>query len=122
MLIKDINSCSEVIAPDGAIIREVLHPAREDGDLNMNYSLAHAVVKTGKATLPHRLKASSEVYYILRGKGLIHVENESAVVRPGQVVYVPPTAKQYIENKGQTDLEYLVIVFPMWHSSDPELL
>ncbi|MFW9997237.1 MAG: cupin domain-containing protein [Candidatus Odinarchaeota archaeon] len=122
MLIKDISSCQEVTAPDGAAIRELLHPDREIGELKMDYSLAYAVVKIGKSTYPHRLKSSSEVYYILNGRGMMHIEDESSIVTPGQVVYVPPNKQQYIENKGQNDLEYLVIVYPSWNPSDPELL
>ena len=89
--------CLKVTAPNGTTIREVLHPAREEGDLKMGYSLAHAIFKVGKSTRPHKLKTSSEVYYILQGKGLIQLKDESAIVRPGQLVYVPPNARQIRE-------------------------
>ena len=59
MLIKKLQHCEEIIAGDSSILREVLHPAKDD--VKIRYSLAHAVVKAGQAAQPHVLK-TSEVY------------------------------------------------------------
>ncbi|MCK7511883.1 MAG: cupin domain-containing protein [Desulfobacterales bacterium] len=43
---------------------------------------------------------SAEVYYVLEGRGLMHVGDETAEVAAGQAVYIPPGAVQFIENRG----------------------
>src|SRR3989338_6666211 len=104
MFIKDLKDCEEIIASDKTILREILHP--DKADLKLRYSLAHAVLKPGKSSKPHQLK-TSEVYYVLEGEGLMHIDNESMKIYPGQSVYIPPGSKQYIENISSSDLKFL---------------
>ena len=111
MLIRDLQQCEEFRAGDHTILRELLHPDKQP--LELRYSLAHAVVKPGQSSRPHSLKAS-EVYYILEGEGRMHIGGETAPVRPGQAVYIPPNAVQWIENTGEGDLVFLCIVDPAW--------
>lgn len=118
MLVVDLQMCEEIVAGDKTLLRELLHP--EKADLRIRYSLAHATVKPGQSSLPHRLK-TSEVYYILEGKGIMHVDDESAEVRSGQAIYIPPNCTQYIKNTGNSDLKFLCIVDPAWRSEDEEV-
>ncbi len=122
MLIKDIKNCNYFKAPDNTLLCELLHPKNEKGDLNMDYSIAHAILKKGESSLPHRLKTSIEIYYILEGKGIMHIDNEFKDVQPGQVIYIPANSKQYIENTGSTELKFLAMVYPMWQEEDEELV
>ena len=122
MLTKKLEDCQEIIGLDDSIIREILNPHQSQADLKLNYSLAHATVKIGSATLPHRFKTASEVYYILKGKGIMHIDEQSADVGPGETVYIPPMAVQYIENTGQENLEFLCIVYPSWQPDAEELV
>ncbi len=119
MFVKDLKNCKEFIAGDNAILREILHPDKED--LKLRYSLAHAIIRRGETSYRHKLK-HSEVYYILEGKGMMYIDNESGEVRPGQAVYIPPNAIQYIKNTGQGDLKFLCIVDPAWRPEDEEVL
>lgn len=119
MLIKNLQNCEKFIAGDNTILRELLHPAKEN--LKLHYSLAHVIVKSGETSLPHKLK-TSEVYYILEGKGIMYLDNESAEVHPGQTIYIPPNAKQYIKNTGNSDLKFLCIVDPAWRPEDEEVI
>jgi len=118
MLIKDLQNCKEFIAGDNTILRELLHP--DKAELQLGYSLAHATVKSGQSSAVHSLK-TSEVYYILEGKGEMHVDDEAAEVHSGQAIYIPPNAKQYIQNIGDSDLTFLCIVDPAWKSEDEEI-
>lgn len=118
MLIKDLQHCQEIIAGDQTILRELLHPGK--ADLQIRYSLAHAMVRPGQSSLPHKLK-TSEVYYILQGQGIMHVDEESAEVHSGQAVYIPPNSTQYIKNTGTFDLKFLCIVDPAWRPEDEEV-
>lgn len=119
MLIRDLNHCEEFIAGDNSTLRELLHP--DKADLALRYSLAHAVVRPGQTTTPHRL-STSEVYYIMDGEGVMHIDGESSAVRPGQTIYIPPNAVQYIHNLGPVDLKFLCIVDPAWRKDDEEIL
>ena len=119
MFTKDLQNCDEFIAGDNTILRELLHP--DKADLQLRYSLAHAVVKPGKTSYTHRLK-TSEVYYILEGEGEMHIGGESAPVRAGQAIYIPPNTEQYIHNSGASDLKFLCIVDPAWKKEDEIIL
>lgn len=119
MLIRSLTDCSQFIAGDGSLLRELLHPGK--ANVRIGYSLAHATVPPGDATRPHRLK-TSEVYYIIAGTATMVIDDESKPVRPGDVVYIPPGATQYIQTKSQVDLVFLCIVDPAWQPEDEEIL
>ncbi|MBL7156522.1 MAG: cupin domain-containing protein [Candidatus Omnitrophica bacterium] len=119
MIIKRLNKCKKFISRDKAILRELLH--RDKGNFKFRYSLAHAVVKPGRVTMPHRLK-TSEVYYILEGSGLVHVDRKTSKVNKGCAVYIPPHSVQYIKNIGNSDLIFLCIVDPAWRKKDEEII
>ena len=122
MFAKNSSKCDRIVALDGTDLCELIHPDREGKQLHMGYSVAHAALKKGSASKPHILANSSEVYYILSGKGVVCVGDESKEVRSGEVVYVPPGSTQSIENVGENDLEFLCIVYPPWRKEDEIVL
>lgn len=115
MLIKSLQKCSEFIAGDKTVLRELLHP--DKADVKCRYSLAHAVVKPKESSTPHALK-TTEVYYILEGEGVMNIDDETAKVRAGDMIYIPPNAKQFITNSGNSDLKFLCVVDPAWRPED----
>jgi mannose-6-phosphate isomerase-like protein (cupin superfamily) len=115
MLIKCLKDCKEFIAGDSSILHELLHP--DKFDLQIRYSLAHAKVLPGQATKPHKLR-TSEVYYIIKGYGLMHIDKEVRKVGSGCAVYIPPESVQYIENIDKSDLIFICIVDPAWRKED----
>ncbi len=115
MFVRNLGDCPEFIAGDSSVLRELLHPAK--ANLQIHYSLAHAKVTAGQKTTPHRLR-TSEVYYILSGTGLMHIDRETRNVKPQCSIYIPPGSTQFIENTGNSDLEFLCIVDPAWQKSD----
>jgi len=119
MLIRRLGECEEFIAGDGSLLRELLHPDKDA--VVIRYSLAHAKVAPGERTIAHRL-TTAEVYYILSGRGRMHIDGESGEVGAGCVVYIPPGAVQYIENTGRSDLVFLCIVDPAWRRENEEVL
>jgi mannose-6-phosphate isomerase-like protein (cupin superfamily) len=118
MFLKYLKDCREFIAGDDSILRELLHPKKTG--LQIRYSLAHAEVRVGQMTRPHKLKAA-EVYYITAGEGLMHIDDESFEVGPECAVYIPPDSMQYIENTGNSKLKFLCIVDPAWRKDDEEV-
>lgn len=119
MLVKRLESCAEFIAGDNCNLREILHPHKES--IAIRYSLAHARILPGKTTSPHRLK-TAEVYYILDGTGIMFINNESAEVKAGDTIYIPPAERQHIKNIGAGTLTFLCIVDPAWRKEDEEVL
>ena len=119
MLTKSLADCTEILAGDKTILRELLHPGRDPATIG--YSLAYAKLTQGTASLPHRMK-TSEVYYFIQGEGRMHVDGKSAMVGAEQTVYVPPGALQHLENLGDDDLVFLCIVDPAWQKEDEEIL
>ncbi len=119
MLIKTLDDRAGFRAGDGSFLKELLHPGRED--LSLRCSLAHAEVGPGRATRPHRL-TGSEVYYILEGRGVMHIGDERAEVAAGQAVYIPPGRVQFIENPGTARLAFLCLVDPAWTPEAEEVL
>ncbi|WP_416670772.1 cupin domain-containing protein [Egbenema bharatensis] len=115
MLIQNLNDCPEFIAGDGTQLRELLHPDKQP--IALRYSLAHAIVPPGQTSIPHSL-TTSEVYYILEGTGEMHIDEETQPVAPGDAIYIPPDAMQYIHNNGTIPLVFLCIVDPAWRKED----
>ena len=119
MIIKDLAKCRYFQAADNTTICELLHPGREG--LDLPYSIAHAVLQPGAASLPHRLKTSTEVYLIQEGEGEMHIDSEMSLVRPGQAVIIPPGSWQHIRNTGDIILKFICIVSPSWQAVDEEV-
>jgi mannose-6-phosphate isomerase-like protein (cupin superfamily) len=119
MIIKSLENTSGFKAGDASFLKELLHPGKTP--LDIGYSLAHAEVGPGQKTLPHRLK-SAEVYYVLLGRGRMHVGSEQVDVEAGQAIYIPPGEVQFIENTGTMGLSFLCIVDPAWTPADEEIL
>jgi mannose-6-phosphate isomerase-like protein (cupin superfamily) len=118
MFLKHLKDCQEFTAGDGSILRELLHP--EKADLKISYSLAYAKLPAGQTAKPHRLQAS-EVYYIMEGQGVMHIDKESLAVNSDCAVYIPPNSTQYIENTGNSDLKFLCIVDPAWRKENEQV-
>lgn len=109
----------QITAGDGSFLREILNPKKEN--LSIHYSFAQAQVQTGKKTKPHKLKYS-EIYYVLRGVGIMHIDREENVVRENDTVYIPAGAVQWVENIGKRTLDFLCIVDPAWEPGCEEVI
>jgi len=115
MLIRHLKDCPEFTAGDGCALRELLHAGK--GKFAFRYSLAHAVVQPGQTTARHALR-TSEVYYILEGRGRMRIGADSGEVAAGDAIDIPPDAEQCISNTGEGPLVFLCIVDPAWTKED----
>lgn len=118
MIIRDITDSSHERVLDHSLLCELLHPDKVAGAQELCCSIAHAIIPPGESTLPHLLKKSTELYYILQGLGEMHIDNESAQVSLGQIILIPPQARQWIRNTGTENLVFLCIVSPKWQAED----
>jgi mannose-6-phosphate isomerase-like protein (cupin superfamily) len=112
MFVRSLDTCAPIVANDLCELRELFNPATDP--LPVSHSLAHAVVRPGERTLRHHLDGAAEVYYLIAGRGRMHVGEETRDVRAGDALLIPAGAVQFIENTGGEDLVFLAIVEPAW--------
>jgi mannose-6-phosphate isomerase-like protein (cupin superfamily) len=120
MFVRKLSLCPEIIAGDGTRLRELFHPAREY-PFSGRFSLAHATLSAGDSSRKHRLK-SSEVYFVIEGRGEMHIDDQSAEISAGDAVEIPPGSVQWIVNTDRADLVFLCLVDPAWCEEDEEVL
>ncbi len=104
---------------DETFLCELLHPEKEA--ITMGCSVMHAVLEPGKSSLLHKLIKSIKIYYILEGKGCMHIDEEEKIVQSCQAVYILSNAPKWISKIGKDDLKFLCIVSPPWNEEDEEL-
>ncbi len=119
MFTKSLADCPPLLANDGCRIFELLHGKNDTIDLP--YSLAVAEVEVGQSSYRHRLR-QSEIYFILAGRGRMHVDDETRELAVGDTVVIPPQAAQWIDNIGDELLRFVAVVSPTWRAQDDELL
>ena len=56
-----------------------------------------------------------QCYYIIKGKGLVIIEDETSEVSAGDAVYIPSNKKHGIKNLGDDVLEYLTANSPVFN-------
>jgi mannose-6-phosphate isomerase-like protein (cupin superfamily) len=77
-------------------------------------SLAHATVAAGAETVWHQLERTDEIYFILSGRGLVSVGDESREVGPGDTIWIPAGIKQKIQNLSADPLAFLCACGPAY--------
>jgi len=71
-----------------------------------NISLHVAIVRD--RIRPHYHRNRDEIYYIVKGRGIMKVNNEVRAIREGDVILIPKKSVHSLENKGE---EPLILVF-----------
>jgi len=92
-----------------------------NSEVDPDLSIAKARVKLGVTTSWHRLKNTTERYYILSGVGIVEVGDDvRREVCSGDVVLIPPMQRQRITNIGKEDLIFLAICTPRFDKHNYE--
>jgi mannose-6-phosphate isomerase-like protein (cupin superfamily) len=100
---------------DGSEIRELL--AHRNSCIR-NQSLAEATLPPGAATQEHFHPKTEEIYYILRGSGLMRLGDEQRPVGPLDAIAIPPGARHKIANTGVEPLVFLCCCAPPYEHGD----
>ncbi|MCP4351444.1 MAG: cupin domain-containing protein [Desulfobacterales bacterium] len=81
-------------------------------DKTCSYGIVAGVfeVAPGKALLRH-YHAEEEAYYILTGKGVLEIDDETYTVTSGTAFFIPGNAKHSLSNTGKCKLKVLYM-FP----------
>jgi mannose-6-phosphate isomerase-like protein (cupin superfamily) len=103
---------TRIMTAHGETICEIV--GRTLGRLTENHSVAHVAIAPGKSSLRHFHPAAEESYYILAGEARIELGDETATLRPGQIVLIPSPLPHKIYNTGESDLLLLVVCVPAW--------
>jgi len=65
---------------------------------------------------PSHKHEPEQCYYVIKGKGLIKIEDEEKIVGPGDAIYIPSNKEHGIKNIGNEVLEYLTANTPTFDS------
>ena len=100
---------------DGAIIRELAAPSNS---ALQRLSVAEIVIKAGGEASVHYHKEIEEVYHIVRGSGVMHLDGRPQQVGPGDTIIILPGTRHQLQNTGHSDLLMIVICSPPFSVQD----
>jgi mannose-6-phosphate isomerase-like protein (cupin superfamily) len=107
------------ITKDGSEIRSILDRTNSTA---RNQSLAEATIPPGTATGEHSHPQAEEIYYVLRGRGILTLAEEQCEVGPGDGILIPPGTCHTIRNIGQAPLVILCCCAPPYSHEDTILV
>ena len=111
MHIRNAEDIEGITSPHGETVYE-LSGANAGG--STQHSVALITLAVGKASRKHYHPQAEESYTILSGTARVTVGDESAELRAGDCVVIPPQQVHQIANIGQTALRFLAICVPPW--------
>ncbi len=111
MFVSNVRDAEPFVAADLSEIRLLVD--RFNAAIS-SVSLAHATVAAGAETVWHRLAGTDEIYFILSGRGLVSVGDESREVGPGDTVWIPAGVPQRIRNLSPVPLVFLCACGPAY--------
>ena len=76
-----------------------------DYRISMYQPMAHVAL--------HSHEIQEQVYHVLEGEGLMHIDGKAHVVRKHDVIFLPPGVKHDIANTGLIDLVFIVVTSPV---------
>ncbi len=106
------------ITKDRSEIRSILDRTNSTAT---NLSLAEATLPPGAKTEEHSHSRTEEIYYILRGRGLLTLEGERREVGPGDGILIPPGTRHTIRSDDQEPLLFLCCCSPPYAHEDTVL-
>jgi mannose-6-phosphate isomerase-like protein (cupin superfamily) len=107
------------ITKDGSEIRSILDRTNSTAG---HQSLAEAALPPGVETEAHSHPKTEEIYYVLRGRGLMTLGDEQREVRSGDGILIPPDSRHRIRNIGQEPLVFLCCCSPPYSHEDTVLV
>lgn len=60
----------------------------------------------------HKHEFAENIYYILKGTGIVELDGNRTLVGPGTVIFIPPKVVHKIINTGFEDLIFIVAASP----------
>jgi mannose-6-phosphate isomerase-like protein (cupin superfamily) len=100
-------------AAGGAYVSRLLVDQDTVGSTRLTVN--HFTLRPGQSTPPGSHPAPyDEVYYVLRGRGVVHLGHEGAVesfaIEPDSVVFIPAGTVHALDNTAAEDLELITVM------------
>ncbi|HYL80931.1 MAG TPA: cupin domain-containing protein [Candidatus Acidoferrum sp.] len=103
------------ITKDRSEIRSILDRTNSTAS---HQSLAEATIPIGEETEEHSHPRTEEIYYVLRGRGLMTLGDERREVGPGDGILIPPGTRHKIRNIADSALVILCCCAPPYSHED----
>jgi quercetin dioxygenase-like cupin family protein len=100
----------------GALSKPLVMPDTA-GSHHIDYRISMYQPKAYVETHSH--KVQEQVYHVIEGEGLMHIDGKDHVVRKHDYVFLPPGIAHAISNTGLTDLVFLVVTSPVTDKTVP---
>ena len=81
-------------------------------------SLAEEILPPGCAVTPHRHRQIEEIYYIVSGRGLMTVGDETREVGAGDAVYIPRGHRHTLKNTSADPIKLILVCGPAFFYED----
>ncbi len=110
LVVSDIDAPSTILGIHGG--RGVIRWKRFVTGLMLHAdwdSFEHNRLDPGAAVGEHVHSRTEEIYFIVSGRGLMHLNGQSQEVGPGDLVMTPLNGRHSIENIGDELLEFIVV-------------
>jgi len=71
---------------------------------------AHNKIKPGASLGQHQHNGDFEVFYVLRGEGIVDDNGSKSPIKAGDVILTKNGESHALENTGSIDLEYIALI------------
>lgn len=106
--VLDASYSSKMLLDDSVAGRE---------SINVNEGTLKGGCKTGGST-----HDENEIYYVVKGEAVIHLDEETADIRPGSLVFIPAGVFHSLDNKSESE-DFVLLTFwqrassnEVWHA------
>mgnify|MGYP000998034567 CR=1 FL=1 len=82
------------------------------------HSLAIMILQPGLSSDPHAHEIAEESFLVIRGNGVMKVNEDSFEVGVGDCVFVEPGERHTLVNTGTEPLECVLATGPAWQPTD----
>lgn len=112
--IRKLDLAKEFATPERCWITETYNTPEDP-----SISVARSRVDPGVTTAWHTVEGTVERYIVAEGRGRVEVgELPPAEVQAGDVVVIPASVRQRIENVGNTDLVFYCVCTPRFDETN----
>jgi quercetin dioxygenase-like cupin family protein len=93
--------------PSGKVTKIMMDPVLG----SKHVALGFTVYPVGEKGAPHS-HTGEETIFILKGKAKVSDMKKQQIIKPGDVIYLPPNETHILENAGEEELHFLWVYTP----------
>lgn len=115
MIVKNIDEIKVIQAHGEAFYKyfymrkDIYHYLKMDDILTTLGGFWETTVNPGKKLEPHTHKDHEQIYYIIEGKGLLTIGDETRRVKPGDAIYIPPATSHEYNNDADEPTKIIMV-------------